>query len=122
MLKEGMKVKVINEKHYHYGKIGTIHKVFLDLANIVLVELKSINGDLVLEKFNAEDLEEYNEVEKDTSNNAITITPEEYDNIVINKMCPDPMKFKSIKDAIGYTRLRAAILAELRHHLFGEDA
>lgn len=119
MLKEGMKVKVIKENTYRYGTVGVVYRV---LKNVALVEFETSDGDTALGKFKFEDLEEYNEVEKDTSNNAITITPEEYDNIVINKMCPNPMEFKSIKDAIGYTHLQAGILAELRYHLFGEDA
>lgn len=121
MLKEGMKVKVINKKYQSYGAIGTVHAVYDKFMNVVVVKFENTDGDLVLKKFRAEDLEEYNDTEKDTPNNAITITPEEYDNIVINKMCPNPMEFKSIKDAIGYTHLQAGILAELRYHLFGED-
>ncbi len=121
LLKEGMKVKVINENHRCYGEIGTVHAVYKNFMNVVVVEFKNTDGDIVLKKLKSEDLEEYNEVKPDTPNNAITITPEEFDEIVLNKMCPNPMEFKSIKDAIGFTHLQAAILAELRYHLFGED-
>lgn len=118
MLKEGMKVKVIKENTHRYGNVGVVYRV---LKNVVLVEFETSDGDTALGKFRFRDVEEYNEVEKDTPNNAITITPEEFDEIVLNKMCPDPMEFKSIKDAIGFTHLQASILAELRYHLFGEN-